>query len=193
MYSQQLVAPIWHWGLVVAVGGCLWLLALTGGGPSSSVVSPHLLAQLVLLLLFPCSPPLSWLAASPHSVGTHLVWAGVFPISAGGPPIITFPSYLCRNNIKLVKYNNKRTREKTYIWATVVNIPIYSLFLVYLTFLIYFQRPLFRLCYLETTDIFLHFSIEYASYLMRRTLGTCSDTLGNFFLRQVTSKALCST
>jgi hypothetical protein len=49
--------------------------------------------------------------------GTRLGWAGVCPISAGGPPIIAFPSHLCRNNVKFVKENNKRTREKTYIWA----------------------------------------------------------------------------
>ena len=37
------------------------------------------------------------------------------------------------------------------------------------------------------------FPIEYGSYLTRGTLGTCSDALGNFLLRQVESKALCST
>jgi hypothetical protein len=139
-----LVAPIWHWGLVVAVGGCLWFLALTGGGyylpmasphhhwscpcwwwplitggisPSPSIAGPIVIGTPQVLLLFLHSPPMSQLAASLCSLETHLGWAGVHPISAGGPPIIAFPSYLCRNNVKLVKENNKRTREKTSIWA----------------------------------------------------------------------------
>jgi hypothetical protein len=139
-----LVAPIWHWGLVVAVGGCLWLLALTGGGyylpmasphchwscpcwwwplitggisPSPGTAGPIIVGTPQVLLLFPHSPPPSQPAASPHSLGTCLGWAGVHPVSAGGPPIVAFPSHLCRNNVKLVKENNKRTREKAYIWA----------------------------------------------------------------------------
>ena len=44
----------------------------------------------------------------------------------------------------------------------VVNIPIYSfsplLFIVSITFLISFRLLLFKLCYLEAMDIFLHFS-----------------------------------
>ena len=78
----------------------------------------------------------------------------------------------------------------------VVNIPIYSpfspLFRVSITSLISFRLPLFRLYYLEAMDIFPTFFPKYASYLARGTLGTCSNALGNFLLRQVASKALCS-
>ena len=78
----------------------------------------------------------------------------------------------------------------------VVNIPIYSpfspLFRVSITFLLSFRLPLFRLYYLEAMDIFPTFFPKYASYLARGTLGTCSNALGNFLLRQVASKALCS-
>jgi hypothetical protein len=82
--------------------------------------------------------------------------------------------------------------------TSVVNIPIYPpfspLFKVSITFLISFRLPLFRLYYLETTDIFLTFfsSNTLLIYVTRGTLGTCSDTLENFLLRQVTSKAPCS-
>ena len=131
------MAPIWHWGLVVAVGDCLWLLAsgyslpmasphrhwsclcwwwplIIGGiSPSPGTAGPVVVGTPQVLLSFSCLPPLSRSAASPHSLGTHLGWAGFHPISAGSPPIIAFPSHLCRNNIKLVKENNKRMREKT--------------------------------------------------------------------------------
>ena len=92
VYSQQLVAPIWHWGLVVAVGGCLWLLALTGGGYS-------------LLMAFSChcwSCPYWWwpliiggISPSPGTVGpvvvvvsllTSPVLAGCFPTFCRNPP-----------------------------------------------------------------------------------------------------------
>ena len=72
---------------------------------------------------------------------------------------------------------------------TVVNIPIYSLssllFIVSITFLISFWFLLFKLYYLEAMDIFLHFS-HWKHFL------SLADALGNFLLRQVTSKALCS-
>jgi hypothetical protein len=99
------------WGLVIAVGGCLWLLALAGGGyylpmasprhhwscpcwwwplitggisPSPGTAGPVVVSTPQVLLLFPHSPPLSRPAASLCSLGTHLGWAGVCPILAGG-------------------------------------------------------------------------------------------------------------
>ena len=65
---------------------------------------------------------------------------------------------------------------------TVVNIPIYSPFA---SFIIYslnyfpdiFSIYLFKAYYLEVTDIFLHFSIKNALYL----LGTCSERVANIF------------
>jgi hypothetical protein len=57
-----------------------------------------------------CFPTIS---RNPRGLG----WADVRLVSAGGPPIVAFPSHLCRNNVKLVKENNKRTREKAYIRA----------------------------------------------------------------------------
>ena len=67
-------------------------------------------------------------------------------------------------------------------WVTVVNIPIYSFFS---SFIIYslnyfpdiFLIYLFKAYYLEVTDIFLHFSIKNALYL----LGTCSEHVANMF------------
>ena len=56
--------------------------------------------------------------------------------------------------------------------------PFSPLVKVSITFLISFQLPLFILYYLETPDIFpTFFFIDYAFYLMRGTLGTCSDAL----------------
>ena len=74
------------------------------------------------------------------------------------------------------------------------------LFIVSITLLISFWLLLFKPCYLETTDTFLHFSHQKCLLFnnrnvenMFRTHRTCSDILGNFLLRQVASKALCST
>ena len=56
-----------------------------------------------------------------------------------------------------------------------MNIPIYSLypllFIVSITFLIYFRLLLFKLCYLEATDIFLHFSHRKRPLSNDRNIG----------------------
>ena len=82
----------------------------------------------------------------------------------------------------------------------VVNIPIYSPFS---SFIIYslnyfpdiFSIYLFKAYYLEVMDIFLHFSIKNALYLLgtcSNVSRTCSDILGNSLFRQAASKALYS-
>ena len=78
----------------------------------------------------------------------------------------------------------------------VVNIPIYSLFLHHLS--LYYFSDIFSTTIIEIIlsrnyrYISHIFPIKYACYLTRGTLGTCSNALGNFLLRQVVSKVLCS-
>jgi hypothetical protein len=62
--------------------------------------------------------------------------------------------------------------------------PFSQLFKVSITFLISFRLPLFRLYYLETMDIFPTFlslnMLLQNPYLMKGTLGTCSECIRNF-------------
>ena len=120
-------------------------------------------------------------------------------LSAGFPPskhtIVTplrYPALLYMNFQELLTCSSM-----LWIYRYIPFSPL--LFIVSITLLISFWLLLFKLCYLEATDTFLHFSHQKHLLSNDRNVGnmfrthqTCSDILGNFLLRQVTSKVLCS-
>ena len=102
----------------------------------------------------------------------------------------------CASSRRVFKYDPAETNlwlwilwlekrfQSSIIWSleitptSVVNIPIYSLssllIIVSITFLISFWLLLFKLCYLEAMDIFLHFS-------HRKRLWSNDRNIGNMF------------